>query len=108
MEIISDIEYSFTAGFDTYRVGDYVKVKTNFLERYGEITKISSNNFEIKVHGDDERFITIKFCSLRDICHINRNVKYLSIGSCSNGYPIRISIKLADGQGKIYIRYLNN
>lgn len=67
MEIRTNIEYSFTANFDTFHVGDCVKVKTEFIERYGEITEIGFEDFEISVNGDDERLITIKYSDLLSI-----------------------------------------
>ena len=67
MKITSDIEYSFTVNSNTYHIGDYVKVKTYFLERYGEITKINDKSFKIKVDDNDERVIVIKYDSLKDI-----------------------------------------
>lgn len=67
MKVRTNIEYSFTANFDTYRIGDCVKVKTKFLERYGEITEIGFDDFEISVGGDDERLITIKYSDLLSI-----------------------------------------
>lgn len=67
MKVITNIEYSFTANYDTYHVGDCVKIKTEFLERYGEITEIGFDDFEISVCGDDERLITIKYDDLKSI-----------------------------------------
>ena len=64
-----NIEYSFTVNFNTYRVGDFVRVKTEFLDRYGEITEIGFDAFEISVGGDDERLITIKYDDLKSICY---------------------------------------
>lgn len=71
MKVRTNIEYSFTANFNTYHVGDCVIVKTEFLERYGEITEIGFDDFEIKVCGDDERLITIKYDDLKFICFDN-------------------------------------
>lgn len=68
MNVRTNIEYSFTANFKTYHVGDFVKVKTEFLERYGEITEIGFDGFEISVCGDDERLIIIKYDDLKSIC----------------------------------------
>ena len=67
MKVRTNIEYSFTANYDTYHVGDCVKVKTEFIERYGEITEIGFDDFEIAVSGDDERLITIKYSDLLSI-----------------------------------------
>lgn len=67
MKVRTNIEYSFTANFNTYHVEDYVKVKTKFIERYGKITEIGVDDFEISVSGDDERLITIKYDDLLSI-----------------------------------------
>ena len=67
MNVRINIECSFTANNNTYHVGDYVKVKTEFLERWGEITEIGFDVFEIKVNGDDERLLTIKYDDLKSI-----------------------------------------
>lgn len=67
MNVRTNIEYSFTANNNTYHVGDYVKVKTEFLERWGEIAEIGFDDFEIKVGGDDERLLTIKYDDLKSI-----------------------------------------
>ncbi len=67
MNVRTNIEYSFTANDNTYHVGDYVKVKTEFLERWGEITEIGFDDFEIKVNGDDERLLTIKYDDFKSI-----------------------------------------
>lgn len=64
-----NIEYSFTVNFKTYHVGDFVKVKTEFLERYGKMTEIGFDSFEISVCGDDERLITIKYDDLEYIAY---------------------------------------
>ena len=68
MKVRTNIEYSFTANYNTYHVGDCVKIKTEFLEKYGEITEIGFDDFEIKVCGDDERLVTIKYDDLKSIC----------------------------------------
>ena len=67
MKVRTNIEYSFTANFTTYHVGDCVRVETEFFERYGEITEIGFDSFEISVCGDDERLITIKYDDLKSI-----------------------------------------
>lgn len=67
MKVRTNIEYSFTTNYETYHVGDCVRVKTEFLDRYGEITEIGFNDFEISVCGDDERLITIKYDDLKSI-----------------------------------------
>ena len=67
MKVRTNIEYSFTTDFNTYRVGDCVKIKTEFLERYGVITEIGFDDFEISICGDDERLITIKYDDLEYI-----------------------------------------
>ena len=71
MKVKTNIEYSFTANYNTYHVGDCVKIKTEFLEKYGEITEIGFDDFEIQVCGDDERLITIKYDDLIYICFDN-------------------------------------
>lgn len=71
MKVRTNIEYSFTTNFITYRVGDFVKVRTKFLQRYGEITEIGFDSFEISVCGDDERLITIKYDDLEYINYDN-------------------------------------
>ena len=71
MKVRTNIEYSFTTNFVTYRVGDFVKVRTKFLQRYGEITEIGFDSFEISVCGDDERLITIKYDDLEYINYDN-------------------------------------
>lgn len=67
MNVRTNIEYSFTANYNTYHVGDYVKVKAEFLEVWGEIIEIGFDDFEIKINGDDERHITIKYDNLKSI-----------------------------------------
>ena len=67
MKVRTNIEYSFTANYETYHVGDCVKVKTEFLERYGKITEIGFDSFEISVCWDDERLISIKYDNLEYI-----------------------------------------
>lgn len=67
MQVRTNIEYSFTANFVTYHVGDNVEVKTEFLDRCGEITEINFDSFEIAVYGDDERLIEIKYGDLTSI-----------------------------------------
>lgn len=67
MKVKTNIEYSFTAGDDTFHVGDLVRVKSKFLEKYGVITKIGFNDFELSVYGDDELLITFKYDYLIDI-----------------------------------------
>ena len=71
MKVRTNIEYSFTNNFITYRVGDFVKVRTKFFQRYGEITEIGFDSFEISVCGDDERLITIKYDDLEYINYDN-------------------------------------
>lgn len=64
MKVRTNIEYSFTADLETFHVGDYVKVNTNLIERYGRIIEIGYTGFEISVCGDDERLITIEYDDL--------------------------------------------
>ena len=69
MKVRTNIEYTFTTNFVTYKVGDYVKIRTKFLKKYGQITEIGFNDFEISVCGDDERLITIKYDDLEYIAY---------------------------------------
>lgn len=69
MKVRTNLEYTFTANFVTYKVGDCVKIRTKFLQKYGQITEIGFNDFEISVCGDDERLITIKYDDLEYIAY---------------------------------------
>ena len=67
MQVRTNIEYTFEADSHTYRVGDFVVVKTEFIGRHGKITKIGVNDFEISVNNNDERLIAIKYEDLISI-----------------------------------------
>lgn len=69
MKVRTNIEYTFTANFVTYKVGDCVKIRTKFLQKYGQITEIGFDDFEISVCGDDERLITIRYDDLEHIAY---------------------------------------